>query len=71
MLHERVCVSTVRYLGPHLKHPASVAAHLYSCLGNNEPVPSSQTQCMLFMRTVINHTAYASEYTAESHDDSE
>ena len=40
MLHERVCVSTVRYLGPHLKHPASVAAHLYSCLRNNERVPS-------------------------------
>ena len=40
MLHERVCVSTVRYLGPHLKHPASVAAHLCSCLRSNERVPS-------------------------------
>jgi len=40
MLHERVYVSAVRYLGPHLKHPASVAAHLYSCLSRKEQMPS-------------------------------
>ena len=53
MLHERVCVSTVRYLGPHLKHPASVAAHLYGCLRNKERVPSKvrdEARCLFVLQ---------------------
>jgi hypothetical protein len=30
MLHEQDSVSSARYLGPHLRSPASVAAHLHS-----------------------------------------
>jgi hypothetical protein len=51
MLHERVRVSTVRYLVPHLKHPASVAAHLYNCLWNKERMPSKvrHNACCLYV----------------------